>query len=117
MSIPTWFTIDTRLGSISVHLETPQCFSAEMYAVDLQVPGATEEQKVRGSDENNQLYQVMFINHLGKINGTSARLAEACMLLLFIPSLAICIFRHDISLGCDSLMSFSCLSALVCFFS
>ncbi|MCO5554974.1 hypothetical protein L7F22_008514 [Adiantum nelumboides] len=45
VSIPSWFTIDTRLGSISVHLETPQCFSAEMYAVDLQVSGASEEQK------------------------------------------------------------------------
>ncbi|MCO5600148.1 hypothetical protein L7F22_054256 [Adiantum nelumboides] len=45
VSIPSWFAIDTRLGIISVHLETPQCFSAEMYAVDLQVSGASEEQK------------------------------------------------------------------------
>ncbi|MCO5565105.1 hypothetical protein L7F22_018776 [Adiantum nelumboides] len=45
VSIPSWFAVDTRLGSISVHLDTPQCFLAEMYAVDLQVPGASEEQK------------------------------------------------------------------------
>ena len=32
---------------MSVHLDTPQCFSAEMYAVDLHVPGASEELKVR----------------------------------------------------------------------
>ncbi|KAI5067554.1 hypothetical protein GOP47_0018082 [Adiantum capillus-veneris] len=51
VSIPSWFTIDTRLGSISVHLETPQCFSAEMYAVDLQVPGASEEQKLNLGQE------------------------------------------------------------------
>jgi len=47
MSVPAWFTMDTRLGSMSVHLDTPQCFSAEMYAVDLNVPGASEELKVR----------------------------------------------------------------------
>lgn len=46
VSVPAWFTMDTRLGSISVHLDTPQCFSAEMYAVDLHVPGASEELKV-----------------------------------------------------------------------
>jgi len=46
VSVPAWFTMDTRLGSMSVHLDTPQCFSAEMYAVDLHVPGASEELKV-----------------------------------------------------------------------
>lgn len=44
--MPAWFTMDTRLGSMSVHLDTPQCFSAEMYAVDLNVPNASEELKV-----------------------------------------------------------------------
>ncbi|KAL2623623.1 hypothetical protein R1flu_003828 [Riccia fluitans] len=51
VSVPAWFTMDTRLGSISVHLDTPQCFSAEMYAVDLQVPNATEEQKLNLGQE------------------------------------------------------------------
>lgn len=46
VSVPAWFTMDTRLGSMSVHLDTPQCFSAEMYAVDLNVPNASEELKV-----------------------------------------------------------------------
>ncbi|MQM00039.1 hypothetical protein Taro_032770 [Colocasia esculenta] len=45
VSIPAWFTVDTRLGSLSVHLDTPQCFSAEMYAVDLNILGASEELK------------------------------------------------------------------------
>ncbi|KAL5996006.1 hypothetical protein ACLOJK_026079 [Asimina triloba] len=46
VSIPAWFTMDTRLGCLSIHLETPQCFSAEMYAVDLNIPGASEDLKV-----------------------------------------------------------------------
>lgn len=46
VSVPAWFAMDTRLGSISIHLDTPNCFSAEMYAVDLQVPNASEELKV-----------------------------------------------------------------------
>ncbi|KAL7094510.1 hypothetical protein ACP275_11G107800 [Erythranthe tilingii] len=46
VSIPAWFTIDTRLGSLSVHLDTPQCFSAEMYSADLSIVGKPEDDKV-----------------------------------------------------------------------
>lgn len=51
MSIPAWFTMDTRLGSLSVHLDTPQCFSAEMYADDLNISGASEDQKINLAQE------------------------------------------------------------------
>lgn len=47
VSIPAWFTVDTRLGSLSVHLDTPQCFSAEMYSADLNIVGKPEDDKVR----------------------------------------------------------------------
>ncbi|XP_027349476.1 WD repeat-containing protein 48 isoform X2 [Abrus precatorius] len=46
VSIPAWVTVDTRLGSLSVHLDTPQCFSAEMYSVDLNIVGKPEDDKV-----------------------------------------------------------------------
>ncbi|KAI5566592.1 hypothetical protein POPTR_013G033800v4 [Populus trichocarpa] len=46
VSIPAWFTVDTRLGSLSVHLDTPQCFSAEMYSADLNIAGKPEDDKV-----------------------------------------------------------------------
>ncbi|KAE8695455.1 WD repeat-containing protein 48-like protein isoform 2 [Hibiscus syriacus] len=46
VSIPAWFTVDTRLGSLSVHLETPQCFTAEMYSADLNISGKPEDDKV-----------------------------------------------------------------------
>ncbi|XXG54226.1 hypothetical protein AAC387_Pa03g2167 [Persea americana] len=51
VSIPSWFTMDTRLGSLSVHLDTPQCFSAEMYAVDLNISGASDELKINLAQE------------------------------------------------------------------
>jgi WD repeat-containing protein 48 len=47
VSIPAWFTVDTRLGSLSVHLDTPQCFSAEMYSADLNIAGKPEDDKVK----------------------------------------------------------------------
>lgn len=47
VSIPAWFTVDTRLGSLSVHLDTPQCFSAEMYSADLNIVGKPEDDKVQ----------------------------------------------------------------------
>ncbi|KAB2018786.1 hypothetical protein ES319_D08G253200v1 [Gossypium barbadense] len=46
VSIPSWFTVDARLGSLSVHLDTPQCFSAEMYSADLNITGKSEDDKV-----------------------------------------------------------------------
>lgn len=46
VSIPAWFQVDTRLGSLSVHLDTPQCFSAEMYSADLNIVGKPEDDKV-----------------------------------------------------------------------
>lgn len=49
VSIPAWFTVDTRLGSLSVHLDTPQCFSAEMYSADLNIVGKPEDDKVVAS--------------------------------------------------------------------
>lgn len=38
--------MDTRLGSLSIHLDTPQCFSAEMYSTDLNIVGKPEDDKV-----------------------------------------------------------------------
>ncbi|XP_018493279.1 uncharacterized protein LOC108863375 isoform X2 [Raphanus sativus] len=46
VSIPSWFTVDTRLGCLSLHLETPQCFSAEMYSADLKISGRPEDDKI-----------------------------------------------------------------------
>lgn len=46
VSIPAWFTVDTRLGNLAVHLDTPQCFSAEMYSADLSITGKPEDDKV-----------------------------------------------------------------------
>lgn len=51
VSIPAWFTMDTRLGSLSIHLDTPQCFSAEMYAADLNISGAPEDLKINLAQE------------------------------------------------------------------
>ncbi|CAH1412911.1 unnamed protein product [Lactuca virosa] len=46
VSIPAWFTVDTRLGSLSIHLDIPQCFSAEMYAADLSITQKSEDDKI-----------------------------------------------------------------------
>ncbi|XP_076885687.1 uncharacterized protein LOC143535277 [Bidens hawaiensis] len=51
VSIPTWFTVDSRLGYLSVHLETPQCFSAEEYSADLNISEKIEEEKVNLAHE------------------------------------------------------------------
>lgn len=68
ISIPTWFTVDMRLGCLSIHLETPQCFSAEMYSVDLNNVGKPEEDKVNASMIWFSILTVYYasgLNHLG----------------------------------------------------
>lgn len=35
VSVPSWFTADNKLGTLSLHLEPPGCFGAEIYALDL----------------------------------------------------------------------------------
>ncbi|KAF3335023.1 WD repeat-containing protein 48-like isoform X1 [Carex littledalei] len=51
VSIPAWFTMDTRMGCLSVHLDMPQCFSAEMYATDLNLSGFNEDAKINLAHE------------------------------------------------------------------
>ncbi|CAI5512538.1 unnamed protein product [Closterium sp. Naga37s-1] len=46
ISVSPWFSVDLRFGCLSLHLECPQCFSAEIYATDLDVPGASEDLKL-----------------------------------------------------------------------
>ncbi|KAM7278794.1 hypothetical protein ACFE04_005928 [Oxalis oulophora] len=46
ISIPSWFTVDIRHGCLSIHLDTPQCFSAEMYSVDLDMDERPEDDKI-----------------------------------------------------------------------
>ena len=32
MDVPVWFTADTKLGLLAIHLDPPKCFAAEAYA-------------------------------------------------------------------------------------
>ena len=42
----SWFTADTGLGTVSIHLEPPMCFASEAYAVDLGVKGAPHDLRI-----------------------------------------------------------------------
>lgn len=46
VSVPSWFTVDIRLGSLSVHFSRKTVFSAEIYAVDAGLQTENEEAKV-----------------------------------------------------------------------
>ncbi|KAG0234464.1 hypothetical protein BGW41_001137 [Actinomortierella wolfii] len=41
-SVPTWCTVDTRIGALTVHLEEGRCFDAEVYADEVD-PNPTVE--------------------------------------------------------------------------
>ncbi|XP_073274188.1 uncharacterized protein [Primulina huaijiensis] len=62
VSIPAWFTVDTKLGSLSIHLDTPQCFSAEMYSADLEIKGKPEDDKVNLARETLKGLLVHWLN-------------------------------------------------------
>ncbi|KZV47522.1 hypothetical protein F511_14594 [Dorcoceras hygrometricum] len=62
VSIPAWFTVDTKLGSLSIHLDTPQCFSAEMYSADLDIKGNPEDDKVNLARETLKGLLIHWLN-------------------------------------------------------
>jgi len=46
-AVPSWFTADTRTGSLAIHLDCPGAFAAEAYAADdLGVAGAADDAKL-----------------------------------------------------------------------
>lgn len=49
ISVPKWFDHDNRLGMITLTLENPRCFSAEVYAKDLGVE-APEDRRINYGD-------------------------------------------------------------------
>lgn len=46
ISVPSWFSMDVRLGQPCITLEPPGCFFAEEYALALGVPDVAEDVKV-----------------------------------------------------------------------
>jgi hypothetical protein len=44
--VPQWCTTDTKTGSLQVHLDSPQCFLAEIYAQELGVAEAADDFKI-----------------------------------------------------------------------
>ncbi|KAL3133704.1 hypothetical protein ABBQ32_008201 [Trebouxia sp. C0010 RCD-2024] len=45
-SVPPWFTWDTKLGSLTLHFETPQVFAAEVYAHSMGLEASSEDEKM-----------------------------------------------------------------------
>ncbi|KAK8468741.1 hypothetical protein PHAVU_006G098200 [Phaseolus vulgaris] len=72
VSIPAWFTVDTRLGSLSVHLDTPQCFHAEMYSADLNIVGKPEDDKVNLARETLKGLLASWLRKRKQRSGSSA---------------------------------------------
>ncbi|XP_004302002.1 PREDICTED: WD repeat-containing protein 48 [Fragaria vesca subsp. vesca] len=72
VSIPAWFTVDTRLGSLSVHMDTPQCFSAEMYSADLNIVGKPEDDKVNLARETLKGLLAHWLGKRKQRSGTQA---------------------------------------------
>eukprot|EP00899_Mesostigma_viride_P015041 jgi/Mesvir1/23538/Mv18239-RA.1 len=57
VSVPSWFTADTSLGTLSLHLEFPQCFAAEVYAQDVGIANVGDDVKI---DIGEQLLRALF---------------------------------------------------------
>lgn len=70
--VPSWFTADTRLGTLAVHLEPPSCFAAEAYALELGVEGATDELRLNiGGQVVRSLLERWKTQHLARSPGAA----------------------------------------------
>lgn len=91
VSIPAWFTVDTRLGSLSIHLDTPQCFSAEMYSADLNIVGKPEDDKVHllicSPSFPSPLLDIQF--DFGNVACTSIKLSTPTLIQIVVSSLSL----------------------------
>uniref|UniRef100_A0A7N0VDW8 Uncharacterized protein n=1 Tax=Kalanchoe fedtschenkoi TaxID=63787 RepID=A0A7N0VDW8_KALFE len=78
VSIPSWFTVDTKFGNLSIHLDTPQCFSAEIYASDLKISEKAEDDKVNLARETLKgLLTHWLAKRKQKIGSRAASIAES----------------------------------------
>jgi WD repeat-containing protein 48 len=51
-SVPTWCTIDTRIGALTVHLDEARCFDAEVYLDEIEEtldPERAEDQRSKSA--------------------------------------------------------------------
>lgn len=46
VSMPAWFSSDNRLGMLSITLDPPACFSAEIYATELDYTNVADDYKI-----------------------------------------------------------------------
>lgn len=93
VSIPAWFTVDTRLGSLSIHLDTPQCFSAEMYSADLNIAGKPEDDKVY-SFKFTGTFLLLFLSFWGTGEGD---MLYALAFYIEVPHVGYYLFFVDLS--------------------
>mgnify|MGYP003319285456 CR=1 FL=1 len=45
VSVASWFSVDCKMGVLTILLQSPKCFACEVYARDF-IPGANEELKM-----------------------------------------------------------------------
>ncbi|KAI5077648.1 hypothetical protein GOP47_0007472, partial [Adiantum capillus-veneris] len=80
--VPAWFTTDIKLGCLSIHLDPPQCFAAEMYAIDISILGASEDMKINlGQETLRGLFSHWLASREGKtpsVHSASGDLASSC---------------------------------------
>jgi len=43
LSVPTWLSADSNTGALTIHLESPQCFSTDIYTADLKLDIKTSD--------------------------------------------------------------------------
>ena len=43
VNVPSWFSLDTKLGSLTIHLTHPRCFDADVYVAEAGIPEVDDD--------------------------------------------------------------------------
>ena len=91
VTVPTWFTVDARSGSLGVTLAPSTAFQAEAYATDLGVPEASAEERRNLGVEVIRLLMDDWAEKLGCLRSQPRAFAEP------LPSGSSMLFAHPIN--------------------
>eukprot|EP01135_Chromosphaera_perkinsii_P011231 Nk52_evm12s2367 gene=Nk52_evmTU12s2367 len=84
---PNWFSVDTKIGLLTIHLDQSQCFSVERYAGDITGPQIRLKMDVDNAPEDDRMY---FYNGEIVPDDTKLNMGTLCLKALFRNWMDLC---------------------------
>ncbi|KAF9357749.1 hypothetical protein BGX26_003145 [Mortierella sp. AD094] len=99
-SVPTWCTVDTRIGALTVHMDEGRCFDAEVYVDEIEEtldPERPEDQRiVIGKWVLKNLFEKYIPVHIDAYDKESHRIAHQEETSVVVPTTVVTNERNEV---------------------